>query len=83
MFCRWLREKHGIDTDALPTYWHLYEDGRRVAAKAYPEALLAEFRRHFREEWLPNQAVKYFRGRDSAALAYLPRLLPKPGGKAA
>lgn len=83
MFCRWLREKHGIDTDALPTYWHLYEDGRRVQAKAYPESLLAEWRKHFREEWLPNRAVDYFKGRDSAALAYLPRLLPKPGGKAA
>jgi hypothetical protein len=83
MFCKWLRDKHGIDTDALPTYWHIYEDGRRVQAKAYPENLLAEWRRHFREEWLPNRAVEYFRGRDNAALEYLPKLLPKPGSKAA
>jgi len=78
MFCKWLRDKHGIDTDALPTYWHMYEDGRRVQAKAYPESLLAEWRKHFREEWLPNRAVEYFKGRDSLALQYLPRLLPKP-----
>ncbi|MCB1463880.1 MAG: KilA-N domain-containing protein [Nitratireductor sp.] len=79
MFCRWLRDKYGIDTDALPTYWHLYEDGRRVRAKAYPETLLAEWRRHFREEWLPNKAIQYFQKRDSSALEYLPRLLPPPG----
>lgn len=77
MFCKWLRSQ-GIDTDALPKYWHIYEDGRRVQAKAYPESLLADWRKHFREEWMPNKAVDYFRGRDSAALEYLPRLLPKP-----
>ncbi|MBW8299474.1 MAG: KilA-N domain-containing protein [Hydrogenophaga sp.] len=84
MFCKWLRDKHGIDTDALPTYWHVYEDGRRVQAKAYPESLLADWRKHFREEWLPNRAVAYFTGRDNSALAFLPRLLPPPsGGRAA
>lgn len=75
MFCKWLRSK-GVDTDALPKYWHVYEDGRRVQAKAYPESLLAEWRRHFREEWMPTKSVEYFRGRDSAALEYLPKLLP-------
>lgn len=83
MFCKWLRDKHGIDTDALPTYTHVYEDGRRVQAKAYPEELLPGWRKHFREEWMPNKAVSYFSGRDSAALQYLPRLLPAPGAKAA
>ncbi|RFC67798.1 KilA-N domain-containing protein [Mesorhizobium denitrificans] len=78
MFCKWLREKHGIDTDALPTYWHTYEDGRRVQAKAYPESLLADWRKHFREEWLPLRATDYFKGRDSEALQFLPRLLPAP-----
>lgn len=78
MFCKWLRDKHGVDTDALPTYAHRYEDGRVVRAKAYPEALLADFRKHFREEWMPNKAIPYFRTRDSEALAYLPKLLSKP-----
>lgn len=77
MFCAWLRKK-GIDTDALPKYWHVYEDGRRVQAKAYPEHLLADWRKHFREEWLPVRAVSYFKGKDSSALAYLPKLLPAP-----
>jgi hypothetical protein len=78
MFCKWLRDKHGVDTDALPTYAHRYEDGRVVRAKAYPEALLGDLRKHFREEWLPNKALPYFRTRDSEALPYLPKLLSKP-----
>lgn len=76
MFCKWLREKHGIDTNALPTYLHSYEDGRRVAAKAYPDRLLAQFRKHFREEWLLMKSVAYFQVRDVTALPYLPKLLP-------
>lgn len=75
MFCKWLREEYGIDTDQLPTYLHVFEDGRRVWPKAYPDRLLADFRRHFREEWLPNRAIDYFRPRDSEALAYLPKLI--------
>lgn len=75
MFCAWLRKK-GIDTDALPKYTHIFEDGRRVKAKAYPEALLLEWRKHFREVWLPQKAVEYFGERDRAALEYLPKLLP-------
>jgi hypothetical protein len=78
MFCKWLRDKHGIDTDALPTYVHVFEDGRRVRAKGYPEALLAAWRSHFRDEWLPLRAIEYFKSRDSEALQYLPKLLPKP-----
>lgn len=76
MFCKWLRDKHGIDTDALPTYLHVYEDGRKVQAKAYPENLLAVFRKHFRDEWLPVKSLPYFRERDPAALPFLPKLLP-------
>jgi hypothetical protein len=75
MFCKWLRDVHGIDTNALPTYLHVFEDGRRVWPKAYPDRLLADFRKHFREEWLPNRAIDYFRPRDSAALEYLPKLI--------
>jgi hypothetical protein len=56
----------------------VYEDGRRVQAKAYPETLLAAWRNHFRSEWLPNRAMSYFQGRDNEALQYLPKLLPAP-----
>jgi hypothetical protein len=78
MFCRWLREVKGVDTNALPTYAHKYEDGRVVHAKLYPIELLADFRRHLHEVWIPQRAVDYFRERDANALPYLPKLLPPP-----
>ncbi len=78
IFCKWLRDKHGIDTDVLPTYFHDFEDGRRIRAKAYPDDLLGAFRKHFREEWFPLHAEEYFRQRDIAALPYLPRVLARP-----
>lgn len=79
MFCKFLREEHGVDTDLLPTYRHVFEDGRApVMAKAYPEELLLAFRKHFREVWLPTKAEEYFRKRDPLALQHLPRLLPRP-----
>jgi hypothetical protein len=76
IFCRWLRETHGVDTKSFPKYAHRYEDGRVVMANAYPDSLLALWRKHFREVWLPMHGVRYFKGRDSTALQYLPKLLP-------
>lgn len=75
LYCAWLRDKHGIDTDALPTYDHDYLDGRpMVQAKVYPEALLPDFRTWFRSRWLPEYGVNYFKRKDPSSLAYLDRL---------
>lgn len=74
-FCKWLRNERGIDTDALPTYIHEYGDHRKPAgAKLYPDDLLADFRRWFRTIWLPENGVKYFKGKDPNSLAYLDKL---------
>lgn len=78
MFCAWLRMHHHLDTTKLPKYTHIFEDGRRVRANAYPDALLADFRRHLREVWLTKHAIPYFRPRDSEAIPYLSRLLEGP-----
>ncbi|WP_243613403.1 hypothetical protein [Shimia aestuarii] len=78
MFCKFLRDVLHVDTDALPTYRHDFEDGRIVYPKAYPNELLPAFRTHFFEVWLPNKAQAYFEAKDPAALEYLPFLLPKP-----
>lgn len=74
MFCAYLRDKHGYDTNALPKYTHRFEDGRKVSANAYPVELLGSFRRYATEIWLPNRAPRYFLDRDPAALPYLNRL---------
>lgn len=71
MFCKWLRDEKGIDTDDLPTYKHEYGDGRVVNAKLYPNELLADFRRHFNEVWLPTKAEKYFGERDPKAVGHI------------
>lgn len=77
MFTPYMRAR-GFDTAKLPKYWHTFEDGRKpVQAMAWPESVLADFRRHFREEWLPKRAAEYFADRDVTALEYLPRLLTK------
>ncbi len=78
MFCKHLRDAHGVNTDELPTYTHVFEDGRTpVQAKAYPEELLVAFRKYIRTVWMPQRATGYFASRDPKALAYLPKLLTK------
>lgn len=81
MFCKWLRDEKGIDTNTLPTYRHVFEDGRIVYPKLYPNEVLADFRKHFHEVWFPQKAIKYFSDRDPKALKYLPKLLPAPPKK--
>lgn len=75
MFCKWLREVKGIDTDTLPKYKHEFPDGRIVYPKLYPIEILPDFIRHFHEVWLPNNAIPYFKRKDVSALPFLPKLL--------
>lgn len=75
LYCSWLRTKHGIDTNSLPTYGHDYLDGRPIVlAKAYPEWLIPDYRNWFRTEWLPAHGVQYFKKKDPSSLAFLDRL---------
>lgn len=75
MLCKHLREKLGINTDALPTYTHTFPDGREVDAKLYPVEFLGVFRVLLAEVWLPEKAALYFKSRDPAALAVLDKIL--------
>ncbi len=77
MFCKWLRDEKDIDTDMLPTYRHVFEDGRTVFPKLYPNEVLADFRDYFHTRWLPEKAEAYFGDRDPKALPYLKKVLPK------
>jgi hypothetical protein len=84
MFASWLRLEYGIKATDLPTYKHIFEDDRwPVYARAYPERLLGDFRRHVREVWMPTRSVSYFKERDSVALPFLLQLLPPPSKKIA
>lgn len=76
MFCKYLREVHGIDTAALATYRHVYADGRIVEAKLYPNEVLGPFRKYLHETWIPQRAVGYFSERDPAALGLLRAAMP-------
>ena len=78
MFSQWLREEKGVEPNDFPTYKHRYEDGRIVKARLYPNELLADFRQHFQEVWLPARTTNYFEERDPKALEFLPRLLSPP-----
>jgi hypothetical protein len=75
MFCKWLRDEKGLDTNSLPTYRHTYADGRVVSPKLYPNTLLADFREHFNTVWLPKRSEGYFSEKDPKALPYLKKLL--------
>jgi len=77
MFSGWLRE-NGHNPDAMPSYPHTYEDGRVVNARAYPIALLPDFRRHFVEVWMGTRCLPYFGERDPRAVPHLERLLALP-----
>lgn len=84
IFAGWLRAEYGIETLDLPTYLHVFADGRpSVRARAYPNSLLADFRAHFENVWLPTRAATYFKTRDPIALTFLPKLLPSPESSAA
>jgi hypothetical protein len=77
MFSKWLRD-NGHDPDSMPSYSHRYEDGRVVPARAYPNRLLADFRKHFVEVWMAKRSVAYFGERDIKSVAYVERLLALP-----
>lgn len=74
MFCAYIRKEHGYDTVALPKYTHTFEDGRKVLANAYPDDLLAVFRKYTLDVWLPNRAPGYFKERAPEALPFLHKL---------
>ncbi|MCF8211240.1 MAG: KilA-N domain-containing protein [Rhodoferax sp.] len=75
LLCKMLRDKYGIDTNALEKYTHTFPDGREVLANLYPVKYLGEFHVLMAEEWLPNKAPEYFRKRDPLALQALDKML--------
>ena len=77
LFSGFLRSR-GIDPAEFPTYKHEFIDGRTVWPRMYPIDYLAEFRRYFHEEWLPQRAMAYFKERLPKALPHLRQILQLP-----
>jgi hypothetical protein len=75
MFSAFLRDEKNIDTKAMPTYRHKYEDGRIVDARLYPILHLGDFREHFATVWMPTRCMDYFGERDQKAIPYLAKML--------
>jgi hypothetical protein len=82
MFAGWVRREKHLEPNDFPTYTHTYPNGRKFdGVKLYPNALLADFRKHFIEVWLREHAIAYFKCRDVKALPYLEKIilaLPEP-----
>ncbi len=79
IFSSWLRKNKGVEPKDFPSYSHEYPDGRVYDARLYPNEYLADFKSHFNEVWIPNHAPKYFKARDSKALALITSImLPSP-----
>ncbi len=76
MFSNWLRKYKKLKPEDFPTYLHRYEDGRVVEARLYPIELLSDFRKHFKEVWMPQRMQDYFRKRDPVAIEYFPKAFP-------
>jgi phage anti-repressor protein len=75
IFCKWLRDVKGIDTNRFATYEHDFLDGRKVQAKLYPNLLWPDFVEHFHTVWLTERAEKYFKTRCPEALPYLTKMI--------
>lgn len=75
MFCKFLRDELRIDTDALPTYTHEFENRPSVEAKLYPIEYLVEFRNYINNIWMTQRAAGYFKEKDPTALLALDQLL--------
>ena len=83
MLCKYLREKHGIDTNNLDKYEHEFPDGRKVEANLYPIQYLGDFAVLLDTVWMPQRAAAYFKTRDPDALLVLDKMLMVGMNKAA
>lgn len=74
-FAKFLKLHRSEFYDTHRTYRHSFPDGREVDANMYHIDVLPMFIRYINEDWIPNNAVKYFKDRDPLALDYLPKVL--------
>lgn len=76
-FSEWLEKNHPEVKDAFSYYIH-WTPQKEVEARQYPLDMYGLFVTFLDEVWVPEFSSTYFKTRDPAALAYLPKLLPAP-----
>jgi hypothetical protein len=74
-FSKYLQKNHPDKANLFLMYSHLFSDGSTQDCRQYPNELMSIFIKFIDEDWLPNQAKRYFGERDPVALDYLPKLL--------
>ena len=74
LFCRWLRDTYGIDTDALPTYLHVFEDGAAYRQRPTRKACW-RFSPAFSRGLAPQPCARLFSASCSEASQFLPKLI--------
>lgn len=79
-FSDWLKKRHPNLTGQVRYYDHVTPEWQGPA-KQYPMSMLHLYIEFVDTIWLPEYGAAYFRTRDVAALAYLPKLLPPPAAK--
>lgn len=75
LFSSYLQKRHPKDAGRHKTYMHTFPNGQEFQCRQYENELLHIFIKFVEDEWIPNQAERYFRERDIKALDYLPKLL--------
>jgi len=77
-FSSWLTENHPDIDGQHGMYSHGFTEGYEFEAREYPNHIWPYFIEFVDTVWIPSHATDYFRGRDSTALEFIPRLLPPP-----
>jgi prophage antirepressor-like protein len=80
-FSKWLQKYHPTVSAKYKEYMHWTPQGD-FPARQYSNDVWPLFIQYIDTVWLPDCGPQYFKTRDPAALAYLPRLLPPPKKKA-
>jgi prophage antirepressor-like protein len=79
-FSDWLNVNHPTVADNHILYLH-WTPAKEIEARQYPRAMLPLFLEYLEDEWIPNDAERYFNRRDPAALPHIGHLLPPPKKK--
>jgi prophage antirepressor-like protein len=75
LFAKHLKDKHPEFANDFKMYNHKFQNGQEVEARQYKNDLLPIFIKFIDDNWIVNNAQKYFKERDPVALDYLPKLL--------